>query len=163
MKKRIEIIGSLEPFVSFRQSLVVGIGIILTTAAVLFSFPKRVNAATTILSCNVESYGKQTKENNWKVMKTTIWNLEINQSKKLIVWRWNPIFEGKSYSFKKDYKILKNYNNYILAISNDMTSPKGGISFNSLSLDLNSGQLVFANIINDSRGYAFANQYGICK
>ncbi len=163
MKLRSTAIAAALSLMPIGQPLQIGTGAVLTSAAALLAVPKRANAKTILLTCEVKTHVKHFNEDSWKDMRDMTQKFEINQRKKLLIKRETVYYKGKNYNLEYNYRIVNNDSNKIVAIEDDMSTVEGGLSASSITLDLNSRKVTTANHMNDVRGTSFSLHYGRCK
>ncbi len=163
MQKRTALIGTLVSLLPIGQPLVIGTGTALTSAAVMLTVPKKVNAQITRLTCDMKTHVKKWDDSYWKDLSNMKFFININRNDRRIVIKRNIFYQGKNQELKQNYFILSNSNKKLVAIENDFLTVTGrGPYVSSLALDLDLNKLTYASHMNDERGYSFSLYYGRC-
>ncbi len=153
MKKRIAVITALVSLMPLGQPLVIGTGTVLTSMAAILASPEKVNAQKTSLICDLRTHIKDEDGDSWRNLKNRKWYIEIDRFNKIIT-RSQPDI-GLSF----EYQIISNEVSKIVA-TNIPYYKKANVQ--SLTLDLDTGRLTYANHLSEQNIYSFSLHYGVC-
>ena len=128
----------------------------------LFAFSKKVNAQNIKLTCETKNHIKDWGNDYWEDLQNRIFTVEIDPENNVVILQTNIVYEGKDYSLIWNYLISFYDKEKIVAFEDDMRSDQGGISADSITLDLSKGKVSLSNHMIDERGYAFDLSYGKC-
>ena len=156
MSKRTALIAAFVSLMPMGQTVLIGTGAVLTSAGMMLAIPEKIHAQQTRLVCDVATSVKYQSNENWKVLSNRTWYLQIDRMSGIIRQSWN--FKNKN--FNNQLNIISTHPSKLVATQIPYVDEN---DVSSMSLDLNSGLITYANHFTDNEGHAFSIHYGSCQ
>ena len=153
MKQRIAFIDEILSLIPLGHRLILKTALFLFTSGFLFYVPEKVNAQKISLICDLRTHIKDEYGDSWINLKNRKWYIEIDGFNKIIT-RSQPDI-GLSFA----YQIISNEGSKIVAINIPYYKEA---NVQSLTLDLDTGRLTYANHLTEQTSYSFSLHYGVC-
>ena len=141
-----------------RRSVIVGA--LLTVIFQSISLNNKVDAQTFTKSCELKTHVKFSNKTFFEDMANRNWKLDIDLENKSLVR--TALIKKKKY--QTNFYILTNHPNKLVAISTErsLIGDDGVPDISTLTLELNTGLLTYANQLGMPAGSSFTLHYGTC-
>ena len=153
MKKRTALLGAILSLIPLGHGLLLKTGMFLFTVGFMLSVPEKVNAQKISLICDLRTHIKDMDSDSWRNLNNRKWYIYVDRFKKTIT-RSQPDL-GISF----EYQIISNNSSKIIATNIPYYAQA---NVQSLTLDLDTGRLTYANHLTQQSSFSYSLHYGVC-
>ena len=134
--------------------------VLLTIIFQSIALKNKVDAQTLTKSCELKTHVKFSNKTFFEDLANRNWKLDIDLQNKSLVRTY--LIKNKKY--QTNFYILTNHPSKLVAISTErsLIGDDGVLDISTLTLELNTGLLTYANQLGMPEGSSFTLHYGTC-